>query len=82
MDSAAFKMMLESQERAYKSALDVVVQQMQDQINKLESKVSDLATSLEFTQKEVDELKANAKKQDKERKEDKSTIEKLVSLRA
>lgn len=71
-------MLLESQERAYKTALDMVVTQMNDQINKLETKVSDLTTSLEFTQHEVDELKAAASDHDRERKEDKTEIENLT----
>ncbi|KAK3871114.1 hypothetical protein Pcinc_023760 [Petrolisthes cinctipes] len=71
-------MLLESQERAYKSALDMVVKQMNDQINKLENKVSDLITSLEFTQREVDDLKSNAREHDKEKKEDRTIIEKVV----
>ncbi len=78
MDSPTFKMMLESQKQAYKSALDMVVKQMYDQINKLGNKISDLSTSLEFTQREVDDLKSRAKEHDKERKEDKTKIEKLV----
>lgn len=71
-------MMMDSQERAYKSALDMVVKQMYDQINKLENKVSDLTASLEFTQQEVDQLKSNAKEYDKERKEFKTKIENLL----
>ena len=78
MDSSTIKMLLESQERAYKSALDMVVKQMNDQINKLENKVSDLTTSLEFTQREVDDLKSSARESAKEKKEDKTTIENLV----
>lgn len=78
INSETLKMMMESQERAYKSALDVVVKQMSDQMNKLENKVSDLTASLEFTQNEVDELKAKLKDHDKERKDDKEKINKLT----
>lgn len=78
MDSSAIKILLESQERAYKSALDVVVKQMSDQINKLENKVSDLTTSLEFTQREVDDLKTNKRELEREMKEKNTTIEKLT----
>lgn len=78
IDSATLKMLMDSQERAFRSALDVVVQQMGDQIRKLEDKVRDLTTSLEYTQQEVDQLKTNAKEHDKERKEDKTKIEKLM----
>lgn len=78
MDLSAFKIMLESQWRTYKSALDMVVKQMSDQINKLENKVFDLlTTSLEFTQREVDVLKLNAKEHNKEKLGDKAKIEKL-----
>lgn len=78
MDSSTLKLLLESQERAYKLALDAVVKQMQDQINKLENKVSDLITSLEYTQREVDELKSSANQHKTERKEDKLQIGKLI----
>ena len=78
MDLSAVKILLESQERAFKTAMDTIVKQMNDQISKLEAEVSDLTTSLEFTQHEVDELKANAREQNKEKNEDKAAIEKLV----
>lgn len=56
----------------------MVVKQMSDQINKLENKVFDLlTTSLEFTQREVDVLKLNAKEHNKEKLGDKAKIEKL-----
>lgn len=78
MDSSAIKLLLEAQERAYNSALNMVVKQLNDQINKLEQKVSDLTTSLEYTQKEVDDLKANVKEHEKEKKEDKMKTDKLI----
>lgn len=77
MDSSTFKLLLEAQERAYKSALDVVVRQLNDQVTKLDKKVAELTTSLEFTQREVDDLKSNAKEHEKEKKEDRSTIDTL-----
>ena len=69
--------MLESQERAFNSALDIVVKQLNDQINKLENRVVDLTTSLEFTQKEVDDLKSQAKDYAKERNETMARINHL-----
>lgn len=72
------KTMLESQERAFNSALEIVVQQMNDQINKLEDKVRDLTASLEFTQKEVDDLKNYAKVHEQEKKETKTKINQLT----
>ena len=42
------------------------MKEMNDQINKLEGKVLDLTTSLEFTQREVDDLKSKAKEHEKQ----------------
>ena len=72
------KTMLESQERAFNSALEIVVKQMNDQIHKLEDKVRDLTASLEFTQKEVDDLKNYAKVHEQEKKETKTKINQLT----
>ena len=66
MDATILKTMLDSQEQAFNSALEIVVKQMNDQINKLEGKVLDLTTSLEFTQREVDDLKSKAKEHEKQ----------------
>lgn len=63
------KAMLESQERAYKLAIDIVVKQMTDQISKLQGTVSDLTASLQFTQREVDDLKSTVKAYEKDKKE-------------
>lgn len=61
------KTMLESQEQAFNSTLNIVVKQLNNEISKMENRVVDLTTSLEFTQKEVDELKSQAKHHAKER---------------
>lgn len=66
MDATILKTMLDSQERAFNSALEIVLKQMNDQINKLEGKVLDLTTSLEFTHREVDDLKSKAKEHEKQ----------------
>ena len=55
----------------------MVIKQLDVQINNLNNKVSDLTTSLESSQREFDGLKAQAKKHDKEKKEDKAVIENL-----
>ncbi|KAK3890961.1 hypothetical protein Pcinc_005128 [Petrolisthes cinctipes] len=67
MDSTLINTLLESQERAYKSAMDTVVKQMNDRIMKLESTVSDLTTSLQFSQREIDDLKSTIKELGKEK---------------
>ncbi|KAK3892147.1 hypothetical protein Pcinc_003983 [Petrolisthes cinctipes] len=71
--------MLESQERAYKTAMEMVVNQMNDQIKKLEGKVSDLTVSLEFTQREVDELKSDIKEQTKSSHEKIKQLEERIN---
>lgn len=78
MESSLFKTMLESQERAYNTAMEMVMKQMKDHIKQLEGKVSDLATSLEFTQREVDDLKSQNKDHEKERKAAKLETDKLT----
>lgn len=79
MDASLFKSMLESQERAFKTALDVVVKQMTDRMNQLESKASELTTSLEFSQREIDDLKSSKKECEKELKAANSKIENLLA---
>lgn len=56
MDLAMMKTLLEYKERAYQSALEVVVKQMNERIMKLETTDADLTTSLEFSQREIDDL--------------------------
>lgn len=50
MDATVIKALLDSHERAYKTAPDEVVKQTSERINKLESTVADLKTNLEYTQ--------------------------------
>lgn len=80
MDPTIIKTLLDSQERAYKSAMELVVKQMNDQMRKLEGTVSDLTTSLEFTQREVDDLKSTVKIYEKEKLEANAKIEKLTDV--
>lgn len=72
------KAMLETQERAFNSALEIVVKQMNDHINKLEGKVGDLTTSLEYSQREIDDLKSTLKDHERENKENKTKLNELT----
>ena len=65
MDSETLKVLLKSQEGAFKSAMDVVSEQLKSRITSLESTVSDLRTSLEFSQAEIVDLKNEVKNYDK-----------------
>lgn len=69
------KTLLESQERVYKSAMDAVVKQMNDRIMKLESTVADLTTSLQFSQREIDDLKSTIKEYEKEKQDTKVKVD-------
>lgn len=79
MDASMIKALLESQERAYKSAMDMVVQQMNDRIMKLESTVAELTASLQFSQGEIDDLKSTIKEHEKEKQ---VTKDKMVQQEA
>ncbi|KAK3867997.1 hypothetical protein Pcinc_017498 [Petrolisthes cinctipes] len=57
MDTTVIKTILETQNQAYKSALEIFIGQINQKIQSLQTTVSDLQRSLEFTQKEVDDLK-------------------------
>lgn len=69
MDASTIKTLLESQERAYKTAMDMVVKQMNDRIEKLESTVADLTSSLQFSQGEIDDLKSAIKQLEKDKQD-------------
>ena len=71
------KALFDSQERAYNAALDIVVKQMNEQIHKLETSVTELKISLEFTQQEVDELKSMKREYENERKDTKNKMARL-----
>ncbi|MPC48335.1 hypothetical protein E2C01_042103 [Portunus trituberculatus] len=60
--------LLDCQDKAYETALEIFLQQVNERIQSCETTVSDLTRSLEFTQNEVDELRdvVNQLKRDKE----------------
>ena len=60
MDSGAVKLLLESQERTFRSALDVVAEQFRSGISAMEVTISELTKSLEFSQADVQDLKKEA----------------------
>ena len=61
MGTAAVKVLLDSQEKTYRLALNAVSEQMNSRISSLEQTVKELTGSLEFSQAEVIELKNGVK---------------------
>lgn len=78
MDSSDITKLLESQEKAYRGAMEVMVKHLTERIQSLESTVSSLTASLEFSQREIDELKNAMKDNDKEKSEYRKTIDTLT----
>ena len=79
MELEAFKLLLEAQERTLRSAMDIVVKQMQERIQLVEGTVTDLIKSLEFSQAELKDLKDEAKKLRTSSNEQQTIIERLQS---
>lgn len=75
MDTEAIKVLLETQERTFKTALDIVVEQLNARIQIAEGTIADLIKSLEFTQKEVKDLQCEVKVLRKSDIDNKATID-------
>lgn len=79
MDSTLLKSMLEPQERVYKAAMEMLVKQLNNPIKQLlEGKVSDLATSLEFPQREDDGRRSQSKAHEEDMEGAKIKIDNLT----
>lgn len=74
MDPTVIKTILESQNQAYKSALEIFVGQFNQKMQSLQTTVSDLQRSLEFSQKEVDDLKNGVNKLQSTHKQDQDLL--------
>lgn len=61
MDLDAFKLLLESQDRAFRSAMDVVIEQLKGRIQITEGTITDLIKSLEYSQAEIVDLRNEVK---------------------
>ncbi|KAK3893781.1 hypothetical protein Pcinc_002416 [Petrolisthes cinctipes] len=79
MDLDAVKVLLESQERTFRSALELVVEQWKERIRLVEGKMTDLTKSHEFSQAEILDLKNNEKVLQKLNKEKQVAVEELQS---
>lgn len=77
MDLDAIKVLLEAQERTFRTAMDIVVEQLKSRIQTMEGTIADLIKSLEFTQAEVLDYKGEIKSLRKSDNEKKIIIEGL-----
>ena len=57
----AIKVLLEAQDRAFESALDIIIEQLTARVQTAENRKEDLMESLEFTQAEVNDLQNEVK---------------------
>ncbi|KAK4290352.1 hypothetical protein Pmani_036740 [Petrolisthes manimaculis] len=79
MELEAIKVLLDSQERTLRSAMDMVVKQLQDRINKAAQSVDEVIKSLEFSQAEVLDLKNEVKELTKSNKDKQLLLEEIQS---
>ncbi|KAK4305635.1 hypothetical protein Pmani_004724 [Petrolisthes manimaculis] len=61
MDLEAIKVLLDSQERTFRTATDLIVDQFKSRIQEAEVTIQDLTRSLEFSQAEVKDLQREVK---------------------
>ncbi|KAK4322527.1 hypothetical protein Pmani_006708 [Petrolisthes manimaculis] len=76
MDPNTLKVLLDSQNQSFISAVDIIVDQFKSRITDMETKISDL-TSLEFTQAEVTDPKSEVKELQKSDSVKQTTINEL-----
>ena len=77
MDMPVLKTLLAAQDKAFRSALGVFTKQVNEKIQALQSSVSEVTRSLEFTQREVDDLNREVKQHETEDIQNKEVIKKL-----
>lgn len=69
--------LLSTQNSAYKSALEIFMNQIEDKLHNLQATVGDLTKSLEFTQAEVADLQHQVKQLQKEKNNNEAVIKQL-----
>ncbi|KAK3873464.1 hypothetical protein Pcinc_021541 [Petrolisthes cinctipes] len=77
MDTEAVKVLLEAQDRTFRTAIDLVVVQLKSRLQAAEGTVLDLTRSLEFSQQELKDLQSEVKVLKGSDKDHKDTIEVL-----
>ncbi|KAK3863122.1 hypothetical protein Pcinc_031064 [Petrolisthes cinctipes] len=79
MDLEAVKVLLAAQDKTFKTALDIIVEQLKSRIQHSEETITDLVKSLEFTQAEVKELQNEVSVLKTSNNDNKTTIEIMKS---
>lgn len=77
MDLDAVKVFLEAQNKTFKTALNIVVEQLKSRIEQSEGAIKDLVRSLEFSQAEVKDLQSEVRQLKKSETDCKTTIDGL-----
>lgn len=77
MDLEAIKLLLEAQEKTFKTAMDIVVDQLKERIRLVEGTMTELIKSVEFTQAEMVDLKSEVMVLRKSDTDNKKTIDGL-----
>ena len=77
MDAKQLKVLLDSQDKAYRGALEIFMKQTSENVKSLQSTITDLQTSLEFSQKDLDDLKQELNNYKQGKKDDCETIKAL-----
>ena len=72
------KILLETQESAYKNTLEIILKKMDAKFESLKTTTNDLSRSLEFTQSEVDELRHQVKQLERAEREYQERIKSLT----
>ena len=81
MDLEAIKVLLDAQDRTFKTAMDIVIEQFNSRIKQAEGTIADLTRSLEFTQATVEDLQSEVrvlKKSDIDNKTKTDTLDKQI----
>ena len=77
MNREDLKLLLDSHTGAFKSALEVFVTQMTNKQDQFQEKIIELKTSLEYSQKDIDDLKKEITQLKNEKKKDEEKIKHL-----
>lgn len=79
MDITVLKTLLQSQETAYRNAMEIFMKEVKEECKQLRTTVQDLKTSLEFSQQEINQLKQQVSQLQQDSNTDKQLVSKLMN---